>query len=419
MPIVLVIGYVWPEPNSSAAGQRMLQILEYFTLNNYQVIFTTTAAPSEKMVNLEELGISSEKIELNNSSFDDYISQLQPEIVLFDRFMMEEQFGWRVDKFSPDSIKILDTEDLHFLRNYRADTKLDKASIKNSELAKREIASIYRCDLTLIISEEEMNLLTTEFDIPNYLLLYLPFLINPILETDLLPTFEQRQNFISIGNFKHKPNVDAVNYLKKEIWPLIRIGLPEAELHIYGAYPTQNILQFHNPKEKFLIKGWAENAENIVKNARVSLAALRFGAGLKGKLAEAMKCGTPNVTTLIGTEGMSGTHPWSGYVAESALEFAKAAVSLYLDKETWLVFQQNGFALIENRFNKATFHAVLTNRLADLASNLQEYRNSNFIGSMLSYHSMKSTQHLSKYIQIKNELERLKEDDAKQDLSSI
>jgi len=332
--------------------------------------------------------------------------------------MMEEQFGWRVDKFSPDSIKILDTEDLHFLRNYRADNKLDKASIKNSELAKREIASIYRCDLTLIISEEEQKLLTTDFNIPNNLLLYLPFLIDSKIEENLLPTFEERQHFISIGNFKHKPNIDAVNYLKKEIWPIIRKELPEAELHIYGAYPTQNVLQLHNPKEKFFVNGWAENAENVVKNARVSLAALRFGAGLKGKLAEAMKCGTPNVTTLIGTEGMSGTLPWSsGYVAESAVEFAKAAVSLYKDKETWLVFQQNGFVLIENRFNKANFHAILKNRLIDLASNLQEHRNSNFIGTMLSHHSMKSTQHLSKYIQIKNELEQLKADLSKQDFS--
>ena len=417
MPTVLVIGYVWPEPNSSAAGQRMLQILEYFTTNNFEVIFTTTAAPSEKMVDLEELGISSEKIQLNNSSFDEYISKLKPEIVLFDRFMMEEQFGWRVDQFSPDSIKILDTEDLHFLRNYRADTKLDKASIKQSELAKREIASIYRSDLTLIISEEEMKLLTVDFNIPNNLLLYLPFLMDSHIDISLLPAFEERQHFISIGNFKHKPNVDAVHFLKNEIWPLIRIQLPEAELHVYGAYPTQSVLQLHNPREKFLVKGWAESAEEVVKNAKVSLAALRFGAGLKGKLTEAMKCGTPNVTTAIGTEGMSGNLPWSGLVAENAVEFAQAAVSLYNDKEAWLAFQQNGFNLIENRFNKAKFHSILKNRLADLASNIQEYRNSNFIGTMLSHHSLKSTQHLSKYIQIKNELERLKAENLKQDFS--
>ena len=417
MANVLVIGYVWPEPNSSAAGKRILQILEYFTSNDYRVIFTTTAAPSEKMVNLEELGISSEKIELNNSSFNEFILDLKPEIVLFDRFMMEEQFGWRVSQYSPKSIKILDTEDLHFLRNFRGEKNIEKGSIKNSELAKREIASIYRCDLTLIISEEEMKLLSNEFNIQNNLLLYIPFLMEPTSDKKTLPTFEERKHFISIGNFKHRPNVDAVNNLKKEIWPLIRKMLPEAELHIYGAYPTQGILQLNNSKENFFVKGWAANAEEVVKNARVSLASIQFGAGLKGKLAEAMQCGTPNVTTSLGAEGMNGNLPWSGYIADTPKEFAKAAVALYNNKEVWLNFQEKGFTIIEERFKKETFQTIFKKRLKEIASNISAHRETNFIGSMLMHHSLKSTQHLSKYIQIKNELERLRSDISQQDFS--
>lgn len=408
MSTVLVIGYVWPEPNSSAAGKRMLQLLEYFTSNHYRVIFTTTAAPSEKMVDLEKLGISSEKIELNNSNFDEYISELQPEIVLFDRFMMEEQFGWRVSQHSPNSIKILDTEDLHFLRNFREEKKSENKSIKTSELAKREIASIYRSDLTLIISEEEMKLLSNEFNIQHNLLLYLPFMLELSSEINSLPTFEERNHFVGIGNFKHKPNIDAVKYLKNEIWPLIRKDLPEAELHIYGAYPTESILQLHNSKENFLVKGWAVSAENVVKNARVSLAAIRFGAGLKGKLAEAMQCGTPNVTTLLGAEGINGKLPWSGYIADTPQEFANTAVALYNNKEAWLNFQKKGFAIIEGRFKKDTFQTIFKNRLEEIASNISAHRESNFIGSMLMHHRLKSTQYLSKYIQIKNELERLR-----------
>jgi len=417
MATVLVIGYVWPEPNSSAAGKRMLQILEYFTTNNYHVIFTTTAAPTEKMADLKALGISSEKIELNNSSFDEFIVALQPEIVLFDRFMMEEQFGWRVSEHSSKSIKILDTEDLHFLRNFRGDKNIEKGTIKNSELAKREIASIYRCDLTLIISEEEMKLLTNEFNIPNNLLLYLPFMMDATSNKQFLPTFEARSHFISIGNFKHKPNVDAVKYLKKEIWPLIRKELPEAELHIYGAYPTQGILQLNNPKENFLVKGWVEKAEEVVKNAKVSLAYIRFGAGLKGKLAEAMQYGTPSVTTTLGAEGMNGNLPWNGYIANTPEEFAKAAVALYINKKAWLNFQEKGFTIIEERFKKDTFQTKMKKRIQEIASNISAHRETNFIGSMLMHHTLKSTQHLSKFIQIKNELERLRLDISQQDFS--
>src|SRR5680860_645392 len=236
------------------------------TIADYEEIFGSDLEPiliaalfhdtgmAEIYVNHEDLkilGIKTVKIELNNSSFDDFIQNLQPEIVVFDRFMMEEQFGWRVSNICPDALKILDTEDLHFLRNFRESAfknkNLQPALLKESELAKREIASIYRCDLSLIISESEMELLEEQFHIPQNLLLYLPFLLNPITTETLmqLPGFEDRQHFISIGNFRHPPNVDAVFYLKQEIWPFIQKQLPKAQMHIYGAYSTARITQLH------------------------------------------------------------------------------------------------------------------------------------------------------------------------------
>ncbi|TVZ28401.1 glycosyltransferase involved in cell wall biosynthesis [Gillisia sp. Hel_I_86] len=410
MSTVLVIGYVWPEPNSSAAGRRMLQLLEYFTSSKYKVIFATTAAPSSNAADLIALGISSVKIELNNSSFDAYIQELQPEIVLFDRFMMEEQFGWRITKNSPGSIKILDTEDLHFLRNYREKEVIASSSITNSELAKREVASIYRCDLSLIISEVEIGLLKETFKVSEDLLLYLPFLLNAISDSEIefLPRFEERQHFISIGNFKHRPNVDAVRFLKKEIWPLIREELPYEELHIYGAYPTATVNQLNNPKENFHIKGWAKDAEEVVKRSKVSLAALRFGAGLKGKLTEAMQCGTPTVTTNIGAEGMHGGFPWNGFVENDPKAFARAAIKLYTTKVLWQEAQSNGFKLINERYYKNAYYKILDEKLIYLKNGLSKHRQHNFIGGMLMHHRVKSTQHLSKYIEVKTELEALK-----------
>lgn len=410
MATVLVIGYVWPEPNSSAAGKRMLQLIAYFKSFHYQVIFATNAATSDKAADLNELGICSVKIELNNSSFDTYIKDLQPEIVLFDRFMMEEQFGWRVSKNSPNSIKILDTEDLHFLRNSREQNLKSETSIFNSEMAKREIASIYRCDLSFIISEKEMQLLTEQFNINENLLIYIPFLLDTDsnLKIDNLPSFEERENFISIGNFKHKPNVDAIRFLKNEIWPIISKELPHARLNIYGAYPTPSILQLNNPKENFFIKGWVKDAENAVKNSRVSLAALRFGAGLKGKLIEAMQLGTPTVTTSIGAEGMYGKLPWNGFIQNDPNAFADSAIELYRNQEVWKKSQINGFKILTERYNKEFYYKALSGKLQHLQEDLSRHRESNFIGGMLMHHRVKSTQHLSKYIEIKTELDLLK-----------
>ena len=90
---VLVIGYVWPEPNSSAAGSHMLSLLRLYKQQGWQVTFASPAQTTEHMIDLVDEGIDSTAIELNSSSFDQYIQQLQPDLVMFDRFMMEEQFG--------------------------------------------------------------------------------------------------------------------------------------------------------------------------------------------------------------------------------------------------------------------------------------------------------------------------------------
>jgi len=411
MSSLLVIGYVWPEPNSSAAGTRMMQLLEFFKSQGYQITFATTAVKTVHMANLEEIGVKSVSIELNNSSFDDFIRYLDPEIVIFDRFMMEEQFGWRVTEICPKAIKLLDTEDLHFLRNLREECfkNQDKEEIhlEISDLAKRELASIYRCDLSLIISEKEVQLLQKTYNIPASLLFYLPFLIevpNPFQ----LTSFEERSDFISIGNFRHQPNYNAVLYLKEEIWPIIKAKLPKAEMHVYGAYPSQKVTQLQNTKERFYIKGWAKDAQEVVSKARVNLAAIRFGAGLKGKLIESMQCGTPSVTTSIGAEGMNDNLPWNGFIENSPEDFANAAIKLYTDKETWLEAQNNGLEVLKLRFSKSIHSKKFNDRIVELKKNLSCYRQRNIVGQILSHHQVKSTYYLSKYIETKNKLELLK-----------
>ncbi|SDL14364.1 Glycosyl transferases group 1 [Salinimicrobium catena] len=413
MKKLLVIGYVWPEPDSSAAGRRMLQLLDLFLEQDYEITFATTAAETEVMTDLSALGIATEKIRLNHPSFDDFLAEMDPEIILFDRFMMEEQFGWRVAEVCPDAIRILDTEDLHFLRNARQEAAKRNLELNSkmlqSDLAKREIASIYRCDLSLIISEAEMDLLQMEFGISEKLLFYLPFLETELSEEEKkkLPDFEARRNFISIGNFRHQPNWDAVLNLKQNIWPLIRKELPQAEIHIYGAYPAQKVTQLHNEREGFIVKGWAASASEVIQSARVLLAPLRFGAGLKGKFIDAMKNGTPAVSTSVGIEGMTGDLSWMGKIANEPEAFAQASVKLYTNRELWEKGQRNGFELLEKRFSKKSFSEAFLHRLIELKAKLVEHRQNNFTGAMLTHHQTASTKFMSRYIELKNKLEEL------------
>ncbi|WP_350551977.1 glycosyltransferase [Pseudoalteromonas sp. 120-MNA-CIBAN-0494] len=405
MKKVLVIGYVWPEPNSSAAGTHMMSLLNAFRAQNWQVEFATPALRTEHMVNLDDFGISSQSIALNCESFDDYVKAYAPDIVMFDRFMMEEQFGWRVDKHCPNALKILDTEDLQCLRNARHEAHKGEREFTtndlHSDIAKREIAAILRCDLSLIISSYEMSLLNDVFKIEPSLLHHLPFMVDLNTLPTSTKTFEQRQHFMTIGNFRHAPNWDAVLYLQ-QIWPLIRKQLPKAELHIYGSYPPPKATALNNPKSGFLIKGWADNAFEVMQSALVCLAPLRFGAGIKGKLLEAMIMQTPSVTTNIGSEGMHNELSWPGKIANTAEDFANAAVEMYNNQSEFEQAQQDGNTLLNTLYDKAQLSAALIQKVDSISSDLNAHREKNFTGQMLKYHTMRSTQYMSQWIAEKN-----------------
>lgn len=409
LPHLLIIGAVWPEPNSSAAGQRMMQLINIFKLYNWEITFAATAGESVHRADLEALGISSQLVEINSSIFDDFIAELQPDAVLFDRFMAEEQFGWRVAEQCPETLRILDTEDLHCLRRSRRAALQENREWTPQELlendtAKREMASIWRSDCSLIISEFEMVLLQDLFDVDAALMHYLPFILDPIetADTEKWRNFWERGHFVTIGNFRHPPNMDAVNYLSSSIWPLIRQQLPQAELHVYGAYPSQRAEALHQPARGFLIKGRAKSSTEVMQNARVCLAPLRFGAGLKGKFVEAMQCGTPSVTTAVGAEGIAGKHPWPGALAEEPEQIAAEAVKLYTDSALWNKMQQRGVVIINNRFSAGQFAPAFMKHINQLLANLRQHRRVNFTGAMLMHHTMASTEYMSRWIEEKN-----------------
>jgi glycosyltransferase involved in cell wall biosynthesis len=217
-----------------------------------------------------------------------------------------------------------------------------------------------------------------------------------------LPSFEERNNFVFIGNFLHEPNRNAVQYLKETIWPLIRKQLPETVLQIYGAYPSQKVLQLHQPKQGFHIMGRANDAQEVVKNARVVLAPLRIGAGIKGKLIEAMQCGTPSVTTTIGSESMCGDLPWNGFITNDAQVFADKAVQLYQDKLLWQKSQENGFEIIEKRYLKSLFADDFMEHILKIQTHLKQHRLDNFMGTLLQHHTLTSTKYMSRWIEEKN-----------------
>lgn len=386
----------------------MLRLIQMFQRSSYEIHFMSAAATSDRSEDLSRLGCTLHQIVLNDSSFDQLIKALNPDVVVFDRFISEEHFGWRVAEICPETVRILDTEDLHFLRSSREKAIKRHGELKDltfqTDIAKREISSIYRCDLTLMISEFEMNFLQSEFKISSALLYYLPFVTDGVSEEEQsnLPTFEERAGFMTIGNFKHPPNYDSVRYIKSSIWPEIKRLLPQVKMDVYGAYMSENLLQWNNSNDDFRLHGAVDSSKEVFQSSRVCLAPLRFGAGLKGKFIDSMTNGTPNVTSSIGVEGMLLESEWSGYFSDNPKEIAEMAVKLYSDKESWIRARDKGFQIINNKFSDANSEIVFMDLVQETISNLKLHRHKNFLGKILHFHIHRSTEFMSRWIEEKN-----------------
>lgn len=409
---ILIIGSVWPEPTSSGASLRLMQYIKLFRMQGWSVTFVSTAAESEYMADLEVLSVRCLPVAMNDSSFDLFIKELQPDIVLFDRFSIEEQFGWRVENNCPNALRLLETIDLHCLRHARHMQFKRHAEVVQevsttdlyNDVAQREIASIYRSDLSILTSDYEMDLLRQRFSMPADLIHHSAYLFDKSDCPDSLPGFEQRQHFMTIGNFRHAPNWDAVLWLKQQIWPLIRAQLPNAELHVYGAYAPPKATALHDAKSGFYVLGRAADVDAVMMPARVCLAPLRFGAGIKTKLADAMRNGTPSITTAVGVEGMSGGLSWGGTIADDAKSFADAAVNLYQQKDVWEKAQSHGFDILHSQFDMHVNGPDLIQRIQQIRVNIEQHRRQNFYGSMLRHHHHRSTEFMSRWIEAKNKI---------------
>ncbi|PRD48842.1 glycosyltransferase [Sphingobacterium haloxyli] len=405
MKAILFIGLVWPEPQSSAAGTRILQLVRMFQSVGYEVVFASAAVRSPYSHPLSREGVREEDIQLNDSSFDTFITSLKPDIVVFDRFVSEEQYGWRIRQYCPSALTILDTEDLHFLRRARQEgVQRNTAPDYYNDITTREIAAILRCDLSLIISESEMKLLLQTFRLPAEILCYLPFLEPKIEESTMNEwrPFAQRKDFVFIGNFLHEPNWHTVRLLKTDIWPKIKKRLPRTELHIYGAYASEKVNQLHQPKDNFLIKGRADDARKTLEAYRVLIAPIRFGAGVKGKFIDAMQAGTPSVTTAIGAESMTVDDVWNGYIEDDPDSFVEKAILLYADSKVWHEAQERGAGVLNATSSKAQFETPFLTYIDELKERLHTHRRQNFIGQILQRQHHNASKYMSLWIEEKN-----------------
>jgi len=218
-------------------------------------------------------------------------------------------------------------------------------------------------------------------------------------------TYAEKQDFVLIGNFRHAPNYHSAKVLRENIWPhvysLLKNQVPSVSCHVYGAYMSPKAKQLENKSINFYMHGFANNQFEVINRARVMLAPINFGAGVKGKLLDAMRCDTPSVTTTIGAEGITDL-PWSGVVSDSIDEFKTAATELYLDPDRWQGAVDNGRTILHQDYNANRGRKQFIDTLSQAHSELGKRRESNFLQRLLNQQQFLASKYMSQWIEAKN-----------------
>ncbi|CAJ1381455.1 unnamed protein product [Effrenium voratum] len=343
----------------------------------------------------------------------------RPSLVLFDGFNAEERFGHYVHEALPDAMRVLDMQDFHALRLGREQLVAEGASAEavatfrpaaGNEDLQRELAAIHRCDATLAISEdEERRLLLETYGVPGWKVFAAPFGFKPSSSS---PGFAAREGAMFIGtNWRHRPNRDCARWLIQEVWPLVRRELPDEELNVFGANQTPADAALSDPSRGAFVRGYCRSVEAMMRRHKVLVAPLRYGAGVKGKVLEAMLHGSIVVTTPVGVEGIADPEAFPGYVVdnggEDAAAFAEVVVQALREQRRWEALQQEAASFISEHFDEAKLGKSLLDFLTEARAQLPQNRLRDFVGQMLWHSSLRSTQLMAKYIAAKEEHQAL------------
>lgn len=365
---VLVIDAVMLTPDQDSGSLRMFNLLETFLVLGWHVAF----APS----NLEYVEPYGPRLQrrgievLTAPGIESIDAHLQArgdeyDLVILSRANVAAQFLDAVRQYAPQAEVWFDTVDLHFLREQReAELKNDPAALKRAAQRRRqELDLIARTDLTLVVSSVERELLAREA----------PEARLEILSNihDIHPTpaaFDERDAILFIGGFNHDPNVDAVRYYVEEILPLVEAELGAVPTFIIGSRPPQTIRALEDAGRGLHVTGYVEDVTPYFERARLSIAPLRYGAGVKGKINMSMAYGVPVVATPCAAEGMSLTDGTDILIGEDAAAFAAAVVRLYREPSLWERLAHAGLDNIERHFSRRVARATLERLLAERAA---------------------------------------------------
>jgi glycosyltransferase involved in cell wall biosynthesis len=348
---VLVIDHRLPTPDRDCGSLRMMEIMLGILRRGHHVTLLpdTMVVFEPYLADLQDRGIEVPCPPFT-PTIADYLEQHGAEfdLVILSRADVANRHLAAVREFAPRARVVFDTVDLHFIREQRR-AEIDgrrELSAAAIERKRQELGLTRAVDLTLVVSAIEKELLEAECDHE--------------IEVRLMPTiypvikgrpreFEGRKDILFIGGFDHAPNVDAVLYFAREIFPRVLEKIPGAKFKVIGPDPTMEVRALESANIEIL--GFVPEVDPIFDRVRVSVAPIRYGAGVKGKVNQSMALGVPVVVTSIAAEGMYLVHEQSAMIADDPASFADAVVRLYTSRALWESVSANGLQNLRDHFS--------------------------------------------------------------------
>jgi GT2 family glycosyltransferase len=362
-PRIMIIDGVVPDPTKDAGSVVSQWYMRLLIGLGYDVTFAALNLQLNGKAgqDLQALGVQV----LHMPYVSSLLGYLETHFQVFDLFLLYRYgeggaYIEAIRKLCPETPIIFNTVDLHHLREERqarqagSDPQALAAAAKTKQ---RELQVMRLANETILLSQTELETLRRDGNTSNISVIPL------VLETiPHVPPREGRSGIAFVGGYQHPPNVDAVLYFIDSIWPGLRAEAPDLVLYIVGSHPTREILDITAPG--VVVLGHVEDLDSFL-NARIAtIAPLRFGAGIKGKIASSLAAGVPCVTSSLGAEGMGLVAGRDLLIADTPQDFATAVIRLCEDADLWSAISQNGQAVIRDHYSPEVTSRKLVRLLA-------------------------------------------------------
>ena len=323
-PVVLYISPNLPDFDTSSGGKRATRMVELLTINHEVIIFTAGNKPKHHREKLEELGA----IVLDHNNHNLISSQVSRlDSIIYAWFYMIHDHGGLMRDF-PNAKIIADSVDVHWLREERSIGILETLTIDQVKRNKASELEAYKhVDIIWAVTEEDRHEILKE--LPSTTVHVVSNIHN--IEQQYIPS--NQNNLLFIGGFNHYPNISAIQLIASEILPKVLESVPDTTLTIAGAHAPREVINLGQHKS-IIYKGYIEEEDlpSLYNNTKIAVAPLLAGAGIKGKICEAIAYGTLVATNSIGNEGINLIHMADGIISDDTETLSQGIISALKDE---------------------------------------------------------------------------------------